>query len=68
MIALNALATLDSVKKEEIYKFWYVLTEMPAGWRIFGNLGSPLSKSVFVYNGKNPFNGREMALLRIRGA
>ena len=68
MNALNTLATLDSVKKQEVYKWWHVLDEMPSGWRVFRKLGSPLSKADFIYNGKNPFNGREMARLQIKGA
>lgn len=50
------------------FRGWALLDEMPEGWRIDKNCGSPIFGYVFVTNGKSMFNGQKRALLRVRHA
>ena len=50
----------------EKYKYWEILKEMPEGWRIDKNSGSPLYGHEFITNGKSPINGQKRALLKIK--
>jgi hypothetical protein len=46
------------------FKDWPLLDEMPDGWRLCGDVGSPLAGYVFIHNGKSVINGQQRALLR----
>ena len=54
--------------KNNIYKDWDILQEIPEGWIIDKTVGSPLFDCVFITNGKSVINGQKRALLRIKSS
>ena len=46
------------------YRDWDILEELPEGWIIDKNCGSPLYGFVFCTNGKSILNGGKRALVR----
>ena len=59
-----------AVSKMEIvgsyHGWWDLFDEMPDGWRIDKNAGSPLAGYEFITNGRSTLNGQERALLRVK--
>ena len=47
------------------YRDWDILETLPEGWVIDKTAGSPVSKTVFITNGKSILNGGKRALLRV---
>lgn len=57
---------MTEIQPTEKYKYWDVYDQIPHGWKLFPEgWGSPLSGTVWIYNGKNILNGRKQALLRV---
>lgn len=50
------------------YNGWEIFNEIPSGWRIDKTVGSPLTRHVFITNGKSILNGGKRALLFVRPA
>lgn len=48
------------------YKYWDVVEEIPQGWVVCNDAGSPMPKSVFITNGKSPLNGQKRAILKLK--
>jgi hypothetical protein len=50
-----------------IYRYWYILDELPQGWKIDKTTGAPAPSTDFITNGKSILSGeQERALLRWR--
>ena len=48
-----------------IYRSWYILDELPQGWKIDKTTGAPAPSTDFITNGKSILSGeQERALLR----
>lgn len=46
-----------------VFKHWNVFDQIPAGWVIDRNAGSPLHGHVFITNGKNIVSGQQIRVL-----
>ena len=49
----------------EKYRDWGLLESLPDGWKFDKTVGSPVCGYEFATNGKNIFQGRERALVRV---
>lgn len=54
-------------KPLEKYRWWDVYDELPDGWVIDEYTGSPMTRTVFITNGKSMISGNQKrALLRVK--
>ena len=61
------VSKMETVGSHGIYRGrWDLLDEMPDGWCIDKNAGSPLAGYEFITNGRSTLNGQERALLRVK--
>lgn len=62
---MSALTTT----KNNYRGWWTIYNDMPAGWQILKNVGSPLTGAIFIFNGKSVFNKEhKKGLLRLQNS